>query len=373
VALADDQRAPPFFIKDGNFFLYNKLMRKLLAALALLLGVLFIISRFTELQSVVTVLKRGNLFFLGLALLVQMAWIYNLSAFYQAVYHVLGIEEKRTHFFRLVTAAYFITVVAPSAGLSAIAVFVSDAKRKGRSVPRVTVASVLYIWFEYIGNLAILILGLAELAHRNRLHWSEITASLILLAGALGISLLLYLGMKSATLLGSVLAWMAQAVNTIFYPFIRRTYLPVERAYTFSNEIAEGISILRVHPRWVYRPLLLALLNKGLLFLVLGLSFLAFGVPVDAGTLIAGLSIAQLFLIVSPTPAGIGIVEGILAVALRALGLALEDATVVTLAYRGFSFWVPLLVGMVTIRLVSHGKPILAAIQEETAPAALQE
>jgi glycosyltransferase 2 family protein len=337
-------------------------MRKLLAALALLLGVLFLISRFTELQNVLGVLKRGNLFFLVLALLVQIAWIYNLSAFYQAVYRVLGIEEKRTYLFRLVTAAYFITVVAPSAGLSAIAVFVSDARRKGRSVPRVTVASVLYIWFEYIGNLAILILGLAELAHRNRLHWSEITASLILLAGALGISLVLYLGMKSATLLGKVLAWLARAINSIFRPFIHRTYFPVERAFAFSDEIADGISILRGHPRWVYRPLMFALLNKALLFLVLSLSFLAFGVPIDAGTLIAGLAIAQLFLIVSPTPAGIGIVEGILAVALRALGLALEDATVVTLTYRGFSFWVPLLVGMVTIRLISHGKPVLEAI-----------
>jgi glycosyltransferase 2 family protein len=348
-------------------------MRKLLAALALLLGVLFLISRFTELHEVVTVLRRGNLFFLGLALLVQFAWIYNLSAFYQAVYRVLGIEEKRGHFFRLVTAAYFITVVAPSAGLSAIAVFVSDAKRKGRSVPRVTVASVLYIWFEYIGNLAILILGLAELARRNRLHWSEITASLILLAGALGISLLLYLGMQSASALGKVLSWMARAVNRIFQPFLHRDYLRVERAYSFSTEIAEGIAILRVHPRWAYRPLLLALLNKALLFIVLSLTFLAFGVAVDAGTLIAGLSIAQLFLIVSPTPAGIGIVEGILALSLRTLGIALEDATVVTLAYRGFSFWVPLLVGMVTIRLISHGKPAIETIAEEPVAIALQE
>jgi glycosyltransferase 2 family protein len=344
-------------------------MRKLLLALALLLGVIFILSRFTELQALLDVLQRGNLVYLGLALVVQFVWIYNLSAFYQAVYQVLGIEEKRTHFFRLVTAAYFITVVAPSAGLSAIAVFVSDAKRKGRSIPRVTVASILYIWFEYIGNLAILILGLAELARRNNLHWSEITASLILLAGALGLSLLLYLGMQSTALLGKVLAGLARFVNSVFKPFIHRSYIPVERAYFFSNEVSEGIAVLRGNPYWVYRPLLLALTNKALLFVVLCLSFLAFDVPVDAGTLIAGLSIAQLFLIVSPTPAGIGIVEGILAVALRALGLALEDATVVTLTYRGFSFWVPLLVGMISIRLITHGKPVFEAIKDETTEA----
>ncbi|MBE0699479.1 MAG: flippase-like domain-containing protein, partial [Anaerolineaceae bacterium] len=88
---------------------------------------------------------------------------------------------------------------------------------------------------------------------------------------------------------------------------------------------------------------------------------------------IAGLSIAQLFLIVSPTPAGIGIVEGILAISLRTLGIALEDATVVTLAYRGFSFWLPLLVGMVTIRLISHGKPVIEESREEPGAVAAQE
>lgn len=337
-------------------FLYNGLMRKLLVALVILLGVLFVIGRFTELQELLEVLQRGNLIFLLLALFVEIVWMYNLAAFYQALYHVFGIEEKRAHFFKLVTAAFFVTVVAPSAGLSAIAVYISDAKRNGRSIPRVTVAAVLYVWFEYIGTLTIVFLGLAELARRNDLHWAEITASLILLAGGLGIGLLLYLGMKSATALGNALASMAVVVNAVCRPFIHRDYLSTDRAYFFSQEIAEGLSTLRGHPRWTYKPLLLALANKGLLLLLLGLSFLAFDVIVDIGTLIAGLSIAQLFLIVSPTPAGIGIVEGVLAVGLRSLGIALEDATVVTLVYRGFSFWLPMLVGMVTIRLLNKGK-----------------
>jgi uncharacterized protein (TIRG00374 family) len=97
-------------------------------------------------------------------------------------------------------------------------------------------------------------------------------------------------------------------------------------------------------------------LNKALLLLILALCFLAFEVPLEIGTLIAGLSIAQLFLIVSPTPAGIGIVEGILAVSLKTLGIPLSDAAVVAVAYRGFSFWTPLLVGMLTFRILDHSQ-----------------
>jgi uncharacterized membrane protein YbhN (UPF0104 family) len=257
--------------------------------------------------------------------------------------------------------------------LSAIAVYIAYAQRRGCSTAKVTVACVLYVWFEYIGTLSIVVLGLAELARRNDLHWPEITASLILLAGGLGIGLLLYLGMKSAAALGNALASMAWVVNTVCRPFIHRDYLSTNRAYFFSREIAEGIAILRVHPGWAYKPLLLALANKGLLLLVLALSFLAFDVPVDVGTLVAGLSIAQLFLIVSPTPAGIGIVEGVLAVGLRSLGLAMEDAAVVTLVYRGFSFWMPLLVGMVTIRLLNRGKTAVDTLSEIPPAIALEE
>jgi len=192
------------------------------------------------------------------------------------------------------------------------------------------------------------------LSHRNNLNWTEITASLILWAGALGVGLLIFLGMESTRALSFALTLMARAVNFFVRPFIHREYLSVERAHSFSEEIGEGLSALKANPRWVVWPLLYALNNKALLMIILGLSFMAFKVPIDVGTLVAGLGIAQLFLIVSPTPAGIGIVEGILAVALSTLDVPISDATVVTLAYRGFSFWVPFLVGMFTIRMIER-------------------
>ncbi len=332
-------------------------MRKLIVALALLLGVLFILTRIAELNNILAVFERGSLVYLGLALLAMAAWIYNLSAFYQSVYGVLGIEEKRSYLIKLVTAANFMTVIAPSGGLSAMAVYISEGRRRGRSLAKVTVAAVLYVWFEYIGTFLLSMLGLAELARRNHLHWAEIAASLVLLAGALIVGLLLYLGMKSTDALGKTLAMMARAVNTILRPFLHHNYVQEERAYSFSTDLSEGLIALRNNPRWAYRPFFFTVVNKTLLLIVLLCSFLAFAVPFDAGTLVAGLSIAHMFLIVSPTPAGIGIVEGILAVALGSLGVSLSDATVVTLAYRGFSFWLPLLVGMITFRWVQREPP----------------
>lgn len=334
-------------------------MKKFLIALVLLLGVLFLITRFTEINQILAVLGRGNLLYLGLALLVEAVWIYNLGAFYQSLYHVLGMLEGRLHMIRLVTAANFLTVIAPSAGLSAIAVYLTDAQNHGRSTAKVTVAAVLYVWFEYIGTLSISMLGLAELSSLNHLHWPEIAASLVLLAGALIIGLLLYLGLRSSRLLEKTLAWAIRVIDRVLRPLLHRNYIQEERATLFSTELAEGLSILRNNPRWIVWPLLFTLTNKALLLIVMALCFLAFKVPLDVGTLVIGVSITQLFLIVSPTPAGVGVVEGILAVTLNGLGVYLQDATVITLAFRFFSFWIPLLVGSLTFRLV--GKKIRPA------------
>jgi uncharacterized protein (TIRG00374 family) len=148
---------------------------------------------------------------------------------------------------------------------------------------------------------------------------------------------------------------MAKVVNRLLRPFLHRDYLDLERAHWFAEEVAEGMSVLKGHPNWAVRPLLFALLNKFILWLVLLFCFLAFEIPINVGTLIAGLSIANLFLIVSPTPAGLGIVEGILAVSLVSLGVPVGDSTVVTVVYRAVTFWFLFLVGMVTFRQLHLG------------------
>ena len=83
---------------------------------------------------------------------------------------------------------------------------------------------------------------------------------------------------------------------------------------------------------------------------VLICSFLSFDVPFSAGTIVGGFAIAYLFLIVSPTPSGIGVVEGVMALALSSLRVDFSQAVIITLAYRGITFWLPLAVGALAFR-----------------------
>jgi len=96
----------------------------------------------------------------------------------------------------------------------------------------------------------------------------------------------------------------------------------------------------------------LALSNKAAMIVILTLVFLAFNIPISIGTIVACFSIGSLFVIISPTPAGIGVVEGALTLALTSMYISLEDAAIITLSYRGITFWLPLLFGMISLRFL---------------------
>ena len=325
-------------------------MRKLLPALILLLALYLVLSRFAEVQLVATTLQRGHWYWIALAALVQFAWLVNLALTFRAVYRLLGMEMPLRELVPLVVASHFVNVSAPTGGFSGLAVFVADARRRQLSTARVTLAGVLVVLLDYFGLLVLLALGLSVLIRRNNLHAPEVTASIVFLLVALALAGLLVLGARSAQALGRVLAGVARVINAVLYPFIRRPYLSEERAHTFAAEAAEGLSALRTGWRNYLLPAGHALFGKALLICVLFLVFLAFNQPVSPGTLIAGLSIGLLFVIVSPTPGGLGIVEGIMTLALNSLRVPLEPAGIITLAYRGLTFWLPFGYGVIAFR-----------------------
>ncbi|HTX90536.1 MAG TPA: lysylphosphatidylglycerol synthase transmembrane domain-containing protein [Anaerolineales bacterium] len=327
-------------------------MRKIIIALVLMLAVVFVILRFSELKDIMNTLHHSNYRFLIAAVIIELIWLFNSATDYGSIYRLLGLEEKTPHLVLVATAANFVNVIAPSVGIGGMAVFLDDAARQNHSTGRVTVVGVLYILFDYVAFFCVLTLGFIVLVRRNNLNAGELTAAAILLAIAAGVAFLLYLGYKSAERLGSALAWIARLINRILRPFIHRDYLQEERAHSFAHEVAEGISMLRGKRREMLWPFLYACNNFALLICVLAFTFLAWGTPFTVGTLVGGFAIAYLFLIVSPTPSGLGVVEGAMTIALNTLRVQLEAAVLITLTYRLITFWFPLVVGGVAFRIL---------------------
>ncbi len=330
-------------------------MRNFIFAIGLLLGVIFLASHFTEVEQITVSLQRGDWRFILLSVLLVLIWMINIAASYKTIFHVIGIEESLGQLLILTTAATFINVVAPSAGIGGMSVFIAEARQKGKTGARALVAGALFVIFDYLGLFALLGLGLIVLFRRNILGGKEITASVILFFMFTGMSLLLYLGFKSEHALADALAWLARTGNRLLKPFRRRKKFSEEGARSIAHDAVDGLNELRNRPLELIYPFLLALSNKLILLLIFYLTFKAFQVPASIGTLIAGTSLSYLFLIVSPTPYGLGVVEGVLTLALRSMYIPLSDALVITIAYRGVIFWIPFILGAIAFRWV--GKP----------------
>ncbi len=330
-------------------------MKNLFTVFILFLGVIVVALSFSELETILLTLQKAHLGFFLLALLIQILWFISNGRMYQSIFHLLGVQEQVSTLSRIATAANFVNVVAPTAGAGGVALFATEAHRRGHPTGKVTVAAALFLLLDQAAFLIILSLGIIVLIRRNDLNAGEISASLFLFGIAISYGSVLYVGYRSAEKLGNLLAKLARGVNRVVHLFRRDNYLSEERAHEFAHEIADGFSGLTEKPSSLLRPILWGLLNKGLLMLILTCAFLSFEVPFSAGTIIAGFSMAYLFLIVSPTPSGIGIVEGLMPIALSSLNVNWSQAVVITLIYRAVTFWVPLAIGAWAFRSLHAG------------------
>lgn len=327
-------------------------MRNILLAIVIIVGLVFLAQQVERFESLVDVLRRGNPFWIGLAFVVQWAWLVNTAAQYRAAYRALDLHVSHRSLLPLVLASNFVNTVAPSGGMSGMAVFIDDARKRGLPTMRVTLAGVLFVLFEYTSFSVVLALGLIVLMRRNDLDSTEVIPSVILFAAAIALTAVVVLGMYSAQALERFLISAARLVNRLLRPFIHRDYLSEPFAHEFATEAAIGFSLLKAKPKdaWLM-PFALALSGKSLLVSLLFLLFLAFEQPFSVGTITAGYSMAFLFTIVSPTPMGIGFVESAMTLTLRTLRVPLAAATVIALTYRGMTLWLPLLYGFIALQL----------------------
>ncbi len=328
-------------------------MPKFLVIILVILAIALVVFSFSELEEITQTLRQAHPWFLALAVLVQGVWFVVLGGIFHSIYAALGLKESRERMILLAPASMFLNIVTPSAGVGGLAIFLADARKRGHASGKVTVAGALYLLLDEAAFLCVLAVGIFVLFRRGHLGAGEISASLILFAVACVIFSILYLAYRAPAKLGQTLAGAARVLNAAVRPFIRREWLSETRAYQFADEVSEGLGALPQKPLSLLRPFLLSLINKVLLMGVLVFSFLSFDVGFTLGTIVGGFSMAYLFLIVSPTPSGIGVVEGIMPLALRTLGVNFAQAVIVTLAYRGLTFWLALAVGAVALRLLN--------------------
>ena len=329
-------------------------MRRIIQWIVIVLAIAYVVVSFTQIQTIVESLRQGNLPFLLAAFIFECICLFNATAVYRSLYQLVGMNEGRWNMFLMTTAATFISMIAPSGGMSGMAVFIDSAKSRKLSSGRVLVVGILYLLYEYASLLCVVMAGFVVLIRRGHLSAGEVSAATFMMAIAIVDALILYLGYKSQRRLGYLLSSVTRWFNRLVRPIFHRDLIIVGNAYNLSVEIAEGIKTIRAKPKKIIWPFLFSLNNKAILICVLAFTFMSLGVPYSVGTIVGGYSISQLFYYVSPTPGGVGFVEGLFPLILRTLRVPIGKAMLITLVYRAITLWFPLLVGFISFRILQN-------------------
>lgn len=330
---------------------------------ALILGAAIALShRLGNLGELAATLQAARPLPLILALALQAATLWNQPALYAALYRMLGLGTRWRELAPVVWAGHFVNVATPSAGLGGTALLLADGRRRGLDPARVSLANTLYFLFNFAWFAVLLAFGLAALWLWHDLKPYESGAAGLLFAGL--------------TLAAIALAWVGQApdslenfstratqrLNRMTRWLLSRDIVDPGSVSGFIHEFAEAIRALRRPHGRLLLPVLHTILVDGLEILVLAACFWAFpgGGHVTPALIVAGYAIGTLFLILSITPQGLGVVEGVMTATFVSLGVPLERATIVILAYRGLSFWLPLAAGAVASKNVLLNQGSLA-------------
>jgi glycosyltransferase 2 family protein len=340
-----------------------------------LLAVAFLYALYNyrdQLTEVLTVLRQGLWYYILAAALILFVNVYVQTSLYSSIYHIFGIPSEKRRILPLYLVTYFVTVAAPSGGLSAMLPFLQYARRGEVGMGRIIIANLVrtILWYSTFGLF--LALGMIYLFLAHSLEWYELSAALVIFAADLGMVSALLLAWIAPRLLERVMNVISHLLERLFGLLRRPPPLTDRQLKAFAHDLNRAPALMRVVGwRRLLAPIGWAFLNEACNLLMLYLIARAFNFSPSFAILVTVYSISILFYIVSPTPGGIGFVEGSMILVMTTLDVPQHLATVITLAYRGLAFWGPFMLGFIALRWANaHPAPEAIAIAEsESTPA----
>jgi phosphatidylglycerol lysyltransferase len=326
----------------------------------LVLTVLFlwlVISRFTELEELKSTLAQGQWDWIFVAILSQMLFYTVFSASYQSAFYTVDISTRTRDLIPVTLGSLFVNVVVPAGGAGGAALFADDLARRGKSAARAASGVLLQLIADFSAFTLVLIPSLIYLFIQHELKIYEIVAAAILLMVTLSLSSVLMLGLWKPEWLRRLFAWTEYSAGWIYGRFNRSLSLADDWALKNAGEVNQASAAVASHPLRLMRTVGVAFLAHLIDITSLYILFRAFNQPISLGVLVAGYAVGILFWIVSITPQGIGVVEGVMTLTFTSLGIPSAVATTVVLAFRGLTFWIPMLLGFFAVQRMQTISP----------------
>lgn len=338
---------------------HKKIILQILFFLLSLIFVYVLVRQFGQLSNVVETLSKGAWYLLIAVVGIQAIGTINRGAFYNSLYDFFGVKDSLKRLMRLSLAAGFLNLAAPAAGLSGMAIFISEAQRHGMSKSRATVVNIFAYFLVYGCFILILLFGLFYLLFNHQLYQYQIITAAVLFGMLLLFVILFFAAVQGANRVKKLFEYVAAIVNFLVKIIQRRSKLiKKDDVNLLSGEVHLCLKLIQDKWKQLWLPVFHVFLWEIIDVLTLYYLFLTLRYAIYPGTLITAYAIGILFALVSITPNGVGIVEATMVIVLGGLSVPVELAAIAVVGYRVFTFWIPFILGYFAFRSFQKEKLI---------------
>ncbi len=321
------------YLKNKNFY-----FKEILGFLFLLFAIYFIRHQSYELKNIGGVLSGSKASWILTGIGVTLFYIFCQALMYVYSFKAVGSKIQLWDGVKLFLKRNLISIFLPGGGVTSLAFFTRDIERQRISKTKINFASYIY---GFVGIFTVFLVAIPVIIYLvlNKQHFAgELWAF-----GALGL-LILLLGAGTYSLLTK--GWIYRLIIR-FNPEIELIWVEMQ-ADVFS---------MRYFIFTVAASMLIELV--GIAHLMIAMAAIGKGISFEAAAI--GYTVATLFLIISPFLRGIGAIELSLTLLLKNYGFTTTEAAAITLLYRLFEFWLPLVAGIFSF-VFNRGNILLRVI-----------
>ena len=311
--------------------------REILALLFLLVGIFFFRSERRELRSLEEQVGGANALWVWVGVSVTLLYILLQSGMYVTSFKAISTRLPWANAIELFLKRNLLSVFLPAGGISSLAYSPNSIRKNGLTKMQVHQASGIYA---FVGLLTVFIVGVPVLIYsffnaRNILHTGQSLIVLFLILAAA------YLIFHSFRQKGRLYQWVQKKFPK-FIPSVDELFSAdiSTRHFAFTVLFSLGVECC------------------GILHLFIATK--ALGLPASLAASAIAYIVSVLLMIISPFLRGLGAVELSMVYILSLYGYSPVDALAITILYRFFEFWLPLVAGCFSY--LWHGRHIFARI-----------
>ncbi|MEO8582614.1 MAG: phosphatidylglycerol lysyltransferase domain-containing protein [Flavitalea sp.] len=297
--------------------------REILAVLMLLLAIVFFRNERKELQAIIPQISQANPLWLMAGIIMTIIYFFAQGGMYRKSFSAIGLSLSWGNAVALFLKRNLISIFLPAGGVSALAYSPAQLRKTGFNKTQVHQASGL---FGFAGLLTVFLAGLPVVAFIV-LQKSEFKNAGVGLISLMIIIALLFLAGRSIKQKGLVYQWTDKQFPSVI-PFLDELFSANVSAKQFSGAVLYSLGVELSGMLHVY------------------LAMLALGVTPSFGASASAYIIAVLMMVVSPFLRGLGAVELSMVYVLEQFGYNSAHALSITVLYRVFEFWLPLIAGL---------------------------